>query len=76
MALDVQVGRNSTHLRTQWQKKTLSRLSRCEFSTITPPYADALEFVRALLDAFTLDACLWASDWPFRKAPQRLDMGR
>ncbi len=43
---------------------------------MTPPYADALEFVRALLDAFTLDACLWASDWPFRKAPQRLDMGR
>lgn len=46
-----------------------------KFSAMPPPHADALEFVRALLDAFTLDACLWASDWPFLKAPQRLDMG-
>ena len=28
-----------------------------------------------LADAFTLDACFWASDWPFLKAPQRMDMG-
>jgi predicted TIM-barrel fold metal-dependent hydrolase len=30
---------------------------------------------QALLDAFTLEACFWASDWPFLKAPQRIDMG-
>lgn len=46
-----------------------------KFSLQSPPYDDAFPFVRALLDAFTPDACLWASDWPFLKAPQRLDMG-
>ncbi|MBA2961111.1 MULTISPECIES: amidohydrolase family protein [Ramlibacter] len=46
-----------------------------KFSAEPPPYADARPFVRALLDAFTPDACLWASDWPFLKAPQRLDVG-
>ena len=46
-----------------------------KFSTQAPPYEDAMPFVRALLDAFTPDACLWASDWPFLKASQRLDVG-
>lgn len=46
-----------------------------KFSTEAPPHADAMLFVRALMDAFTLDACLWASDWPFLKAGQRLDVG-
>jgi predicted TIM-barrel fold metal-dependent hydrolase len=46
-----------------------------KFSTQAAPYADAEPFVRALVDAFTLDACLWASDWPFLKATQRLDYG-
>jgi predicted TIM-barrel fold metal-dependent hydrolase len=46
-----------------------------KFSTLPPPYPDARPFVDALLDAFTLDACLWASDWPFLRAPQRLDVG-
>ena len=39
------------------------------------PYDDALPYVRALVDAYGLDACVWASDWPFLKAPERLDMG-
>jgi predicted TIM-barrel fold metal-dependent hydrolase len=46
-----------------------------KFSTQAPPHDDALVYVRALLDAFTLDGCFWASDWPFLKAPQRIDMG-
>lgn len=46
-----------------------------KFSRQAPPWHDARPFVDALLDAFTLDACLWASDWPFLKAPQRLDIG-
>ena len=29
--------------------------------------------VHALVDAFTLDHCLWASDWPFIHAPERVD---
>ncbi len=46
-----------------------------KFSALPPPYADTRPFVDALLEAFTLDACLWASDWPFLRAPQRLDVG-
>jgi predicted TIM-barrel fold metal-dependent hydrolase len=39
------------------------------------PYADARPFVRALLDAFGPGACLWASDWPYLRAPHRIDYG-
>jgi predicted TIM-barrel fold metal-dependent hydrolase len=46
-----------------------------KFSALPPPYDDTRPFLDALLEAFTLDACLWASDWPFLKAPQRLDVG-
>jgi predicted TIM-barrel fold metal-dependent hydrolase len=33
------------------------------------PYTDAL------LAAFTPDGCLWASDWPYLRAPERIDYG-
>jgi predicted TIM-barrel fold metal-dependent hydrolase len=46
-----------------------------KFSALPPPWEDTRPFVEALIGAFTLDACLWASDWPFLRAPQRLDMG-
>ena len=46
-----------------------------KFSLQGPPYLDTQPFVRALIDAFTLDACVWASDWPFLKATERLDYG-
>ena len=46
-----------------------------KFSTQETPYRDTEPFVRALVEAFTLDACLWASDWPYLKATQRLDYG-
>ena len=46
-----------------------------KFSALTPPLADTRPFLDALLEAFTLEACLWASDWPFLRAPQRLDVG-
>ena len=46
-----------------------------KFSAEDAPYRDAEPFVRALVQAFTLDACVWASDWPFLKATQRLDYG-
>jgi len=46
-----------------------------KFSTRGFPYDDARPFVDALIEAFTLDACVWASDWPFLKAPDRLDIG-
>lgn len=46
-----------------------------KFSAQPPLYEDTRPFIDALLGAFTLDNCLWASDWPFLKAPQRLDVG-
>ena len=39
------------------------------------PYDDARPYVDALLDAFTPDRCVWASDWPFLRAPERIDYG-
>jgi predicted TIM-barrel fold metal-dependent hydrolase len=39
------------------------------------PHADAFPFAEALMEAFTLDACLWASDWPYLKARTRVDYG-
>jgi len=46
-----------------------------KFSALPPPFTDTRPFLEALLDSFTLDACVWASDWPFLRAPQRLDVG-
>ena len=37
------------------------------------PFEDMWPYVHALVDAFTLDHCLWASDWPFIHAPDRVD---
>jgi predicted TIM-barrel fold metal-dependent hydrolase len=39
------------------------------------PYEDTWPFIIALVDAFTLDRCVWGSDWPFLRANARLDYG-
>jgi len=39
------------------------------------PYSDTRPYVDALIDAFTLDRCVWGSDWPFLRAEQHLDYG-
>jgi predicted TIM-barrel fold metal-dependent hydrolase len=44
-----------------------------QFSRERYPYADAHPFIHALLAAFGSDACLWGSDWPFLRAPERMD---
>jgi predicted TIM-barrel fold metal-dependent hydrolase len=46
-----------------------------KFSQMPAPHEDAWPFVTALIDAFTLDHCLWASDWPYLRAPARVDYG-
>jgi len=46
-----------------------------KFSDLPYPFDDAWPFVRALADAFTLEHCLWASDWPFLRAARRQDFG-
>ncbi len=46
-----------------------------KFSRQPYPYADAWPFIHALTDAFTLDRCVWGSDYPFLRASERLDYG-
>ena len=44
-----------------------------KFSEQPHPFADTWPYVRALAEAFTLDRCMWGSDWPFLRAPERVD---
>jgi predicted TIM-barrel fold metal-dependent hydrolase len=46
-----------------------------KFSKLSYPFKDSWPYVRAIVDAFTLDHCLWASDWPFLRSAQRQDYG-
>lgn len=46
-----------------------------KFSDQRFPFADARPYWDALLQAFGLKQCIWASDWPYLKAPSRLDYG-
>ena len=46
-----------------------------KFSQRPHPHEDAWPFVRALVEAFGPDRCVWASDWPFLRAPARIDYG-
>ena len=46
-----------------------------KFSRQPAPHEDAWPFVEALVGAFTLERCLWASDWPYLRAPTRVDYG-
>jgi predicted TIM-barrel fold metal-dependent hydrolase len=46
-----------------------------KFSDLPYPFEDCWPFVRAIVEAFTLERCLWASDWPFLRAPRRQDYG-
>jgi predicted TIM-barrel fold metal-dependent hydrolase len=46
-----------------------------KFSAQAHPFEDTWPFVRALVDAFTLERCVWGSDWPFLRAPERVDYG-
>jgi len=39
------------------------------------PYARCDDYVEALIDAFTVERCLWGSDWPFLRALRRVDYG-
>jgi predicted TIM-barrel fold metal-dependent hydrolase len=44
-------------------------------STRAYPYADVDPFIAAAIDAFTLDNCVWGSDWPFVLMDRRMDYG-
>lgn len=51
----------------------LSSLVKC--STLSFPYPDAWPYVEALLQAYTAQQLVWGSDWPFLRAPERIDYG-
>jgi predicted TIM-barrel fold metal-dependent hydrolase len=46
-----------------------------KFARTPYPFEDCWPFVRMLIEAFTLDHCLWASDWPYLRATERQDYG-
>ncbi len=46
-----------------------------KFSHSAFPYEDTWPYIHALADSFGADRCLWGSDWPFLRAPERLDYG-
>ena len=46
-----------------------------KFSQQGYPFVDTRVSVDALVRAFGLQNCVWASDWPYLKAPHRLDYG-
>lgn len=52
-----------------WVK--LSGLVKC--SRQRYPWSDSWPYVQALVEAFTPERCLWGSDWPFLRAPERID---
>jgi predicted TIM-barrel fold metal-dependent hydrolase len=39
------------------------------------PYGDTEPYVEALIKAYTLDNCVWGSDWPFVRIARRMDYG-
>jgi predicted TIM-barrel fold metal-dependent hydrolase len=59
--------------RTQRVNVKLSGYSK--FARRPYPFEDTWPYVRAIVEAFTLEHCLWASDWPYLRAPERQDYG-
>lgn len=57
-------GRTTVKL-SGWQK----------YSRAPHPYEDAWPYAHALLRTFGPQHCVWGSDWPFLRAPERLDYG-
>jgi predicted TIM-barrel fold metal-dependent hydrolase len=39
------------------------------------PHEDVMAYARALFDTYTPQSLVWASDWPFLRAPARIDYG-
>jgi predicted TIM-barrel fold metal-dependent hydrolase len=46
-----------------------------KFAREPHPHRDTWPFVRALVDTFGPENCMWASDWPHLRAPERIDYG-
>ncbi|MBS0344836.1 MAG: amidohydrolase family protein [Proteobacteria bacterium] len=46
-----------------------------KFSQQAYPFEDTWPYVQALVEAFGSGGCIWGSDWPFLRAPSRVDYG-
>jgi predicted TIM-barrel fold metal-dependent hydrolase len=46
-----------------------------KFARTPYPFEDTWPYARAIVDAFGLEHCLWASDWPYLRATDRQDYG-
>jgi len=56
--------------------RAVVKLSGCMKVSREPyPHADLLPFIRALVADFGPAHCVWASDWPFLRMPERVDYG-
>lgn len=40
-----------------------------------PPYLDTDPYYHAAIEAFTLERCVWGSDWPWVRMDERMDYG-
>jgi predicted TIM-barrel fold metal-dependent hydrolase len=40
-----------------------------------PPYSDVDDYAGRVIEAFSIDNCLWGSDWPFVATDQHVDYG-
>ncbi|MBV7486847.1 amidohydrolase [Bordetella sp. BOR01] len=45
------------------------------FSQQPWPHEDVEPYVKALVEAFGIDHCIWGSDWPFTRMDRRVDYG-
>ena len=62
----------------RWSRsgRAVVKLSGCVKVSREPyPHTDLLPFVRALVAEFGPDHCVWGSDWPFLRMPERIDYG-
>jgi predicted TIM-barrel fold metal-dependent hydrolase len=56
--------------------RAVVKLSGCVKVSQAPyPHRDLLPYTRALVDEFGPDRCVWGSDWPFLRMPERVDYG-
>jgi predicted TIM-barrel fold metal-dependent hydrolase len=46
-----------------------------KYAQVPYPFEDCRPYVRAIVEAFGIAHCMWASDWPFLRAAERQDYG-
>lgn len=63
-------------LKTADTGRVAVKLSGLVKNSVRPfPHEDSWACVSALIEAFTPQALVWGSDWPFLRAPERIDYG-